>query len=341
MNFRLSSESINILDFIREGVDSLSSKLSKEIKDYDKIIEDTSIVILKTFLNKSEVTEADLSGENKPLYIFSKFLCKSCVLAYFQKLDSDKDLPTLKDKCYESKKKSIRDRITKENSDNNGKCTLSNDELEQKVSDEISSLEESGSVGKTDFMFGFDGLSRLINGCVETLKCQVIENSSVKADMESNLLAQIREGVSPEDYLTKGYADKDIYLISLLGEKSSKNYSEFVKNVIKVQSNAYKLLLETATDEIMGIYKYLYQDSFGLSPYGVGGSFSSSPIRVIDNNYRYSTIPDARLTFNKVIQALKSKYEVNECQDRQFNVEAIISDGATALPRYYPKKWLE
>ena len=341
MNFRLSSESINILDFIREGVDSLSSKLSKEIKDYDKIIEDTSIVILKTFLDKSEVTETDLSGENKPLYIFSKFLCKSCVLAYFQKLDSDKDLPTLKDKCYESKKKSIRDRITKENSDDKGKCTLSNEELEKKVSAEISSLEESGSVGKTDFMFGFDGLSRLINGCVETLKCQVIENSSVKADMESNLLAQIREGVSPEDYLTKGYADKDIYLISLLGEKSSKNYSEFVENVIKVQSNAYKLLLETATDEIMGIYKYLYQDSFGLRPYVGVGSFSSSPIRVIDNNYRYSTIPDARLTFNKVIQALKSKYEVNECQDRQFNVEDIISDGATALPRYYPKKCLE
>lgn len=87
MNFNITSQGAEILNGIMSGIDSLVKSLSNEYPSVSTKINELTDILVDTFDG----------GSDTNLKVFSSFLAKSCALAYFQKLDNDKNLSKLKE----------------------------------------------------------------------------------------------------------------------------------------------------------------------------------------------------------------------------------------------------
>lgn len=199
----------------------------------------------------------------------------------------------------------------------------------------IAKLKEQDGV---ELEFAFDGFGNMVSYAVEMYEDS--ETSSIKTTdcIQSCLLSMLRE-VSLSDYISGGYADKDIRLIAVLGNKSKSELNEFITKYIR-DDDTFNSCYSDSLAQVLAIYKYLFQDSFGLRPYIGVVSFSSPYIRIINDSMRLDTLPNARVSFDAIRSTLASDYDVHESLDRQFDIKAVIksSDGK---PFYYPVKMLE
>ena len=187
-------------------------------------------------------------------------------------------------------------------------------------------------------MFGFEGLFDVVAIAVGFISDIKVPTKKVEGCAMSNMLSSMRK-IGVEEYLTGGYADMDIELVALLSNRSESELNEFITEYIKTD-DTFNSCYKDSLNQVMTVYKYLFQDSFGLRPYVEVVSFSDPYIRVIDDTIRLNTLLTARISFDAVSSVLKKNFEVREEMDRQFDVKAIISS-SDSKPLYYPVKILE
>lgn len=251
---------------------------------------------------------------------YSKFLAQACILAYLGLLDNDKNW----------------DKVKKEKHDN-----LVNAILKEKGKDYDLTDEDNANIAneiEQDFNFGYSGLSMLVQSCVECLENSESNANTVKEKVESNLLSNERS-ITYQEYLSGGFIDKDVALIAEMGNKDKRELVDVIVTAIKEESQ-YNTYIDAVKSGISAVYKYLFQDSFGLRPYEGVVTFAKPYTETINYFDRSETIKGAKATFNPIVKKLKSFYDVIESKSRQFDIDAILSNKGEK-PMYFPLKILE
>lgn len=200
----------------------------------------------------------------------------------------------------------------------------------------VQRLKENEGV---EFEFGFRNFGSMISSVIELSEGLEKSTNQTVGCMQSCLLSSLRD-ISLEDYINGDYAGKDIRLVAVLGNKSKSELNEFVMNFIKKDDTVHSFYVDSL-EQVLTIYKYLFQDSFGLKPYeGVVSFKDPNHLLLINDRMKLDTKPSARATFDSVRSSLENDYDVNEVLDRQFDVKKIIT-GDSSKPYYYPVKILE
>ena len=154
---------------------------------------------------------------------------------------------------------------------------------------DIDKLRESGL--NIDFKFGYTGLVDKVLDCVEVLSGSESSESHVNGCVETGLLASVRE-IEPNEYKTSGKMSDDIIFVAELGNKTREDLNLSIKDFIK-RNEIYNKYYEDTVDEVLAIYKYFLQDSFGLRPYEGVLSFNSPYFMLINNENTVGTQKDA------------------------------------------------
>ena len=276
---------------------------------YDDVKEGISILLQKArgiygnvdlAINKlREVFQLEFSKEDSVVTNIAGLLSQISVLAYLQEFSNDKNFDKLRDYYAENPDKTF------------------------------------ASI-KLDFKFGFADLLDLIQCGVEMLESNEVGKTTVEGRLTANLLSNIRD-VTSEEYLTGGYIEKDLALLVLLNESPDEDYNKDILDFIK-SNDDLNTIYSTARDSILGVYRYAFQDGFGLRPYVGVVSFSGNSIMTIGDDYHLSTLPSANSVFKKVASELSEEYPVEQSESRQFDFDAIVN---SSKPVYFPKKILE
>lgn len=257
-----------------------------------------------------DVVETDFVVEsNTTVSNIAMLLSQISILAYLQGFNNDKNFDRLKSSFI----------IEEEDEDGNTKKSIK----------KFANIE-------LDFKFGYQGLIELIQCGVEMLESNEVGQDTVEGKMTANLLSNIRD-ISAEEYITGGYIEKDLALITLLNENPEEDYNQDIIEFIH-SNHDLNTIYSTARDSILGVYKYAFQDSFGLRPYVGVLSFSANSIYTIGDDYHLSTISNAKSVFKKVSSELLDEYQVEQSESRQFDFDTIVT---SSKPVYFPKKILE
>lgn len=328
-NYSIKKETLQLVADLLPGIDTLMTKAAKE---YVQLRPDTKINVIENlaqsiFASWTLDATSDSEKQDAKLFQMAKFMSKSCILAYLGMFDNDKNLDKLKsDK---------EDELVKE--------LLSNKKTEQSDSDETSTLtDEEKLEAKTKanmaFEFGYSDLMDLLQCAIESVECNENAKSLVEGKVESNLLSNIRQ-IDFKEYLKNGYLDKDVKLIALMGNKPK---IELVKEILEMikASDTYNAYISEMLMNVLSIYKYFFQDSFGLRPYaGVLSYVKPYSLRIDDKNY-LGQIEGAQANFDNIANFLKKQLNVEEQKDRQFNIDKIIASKSD-VPLYFPNKIVE
>lgn len=328
VQYRLSKKGIELLNDIKGGVNDIYNRAKNDkllAKKLDKTYEglETSIRLLFGCVGKDD--------SDKLLDGFISIFSKSVLLAYLQKFDNDRDLNTLKSQ-YTISDEEAREKYI---ADLKGKgVEVTKEVLEGEIPEQYKEVTID-----TDFRFGFQGLAEIVTASVEILRSKVVDEQVVSDSLASNLLTVVRDDITPEQYLTGGYMEKDIQLIALFGDAPVQNMSKEILTFIENDNNYYSIYT-SALNSILGVYKYLLQDSFGLRPYIGVLSFRSSCCKVITKSYRLGRQLGSETVFKDIANKLSSVYKVNEMTSRQFNVKQIVNSNSD-VPMYFANKLLE
>lgn len=203
-----------------------------------------------------------------------------------------------------------------------------------KLENDVDYNELTSNNHDIDFKFGYSGLSEEIMAALETVMPE--DEDSVRCRIEAGVLSHIR-GISIEEY-NADYARQDRKLIELLSTKTFTEFNEDVVNYIKTDDTYCKYYKDTV-DGILGVYRYTFQDSFGLSPYR-GVVCSSVPYALTIKNDGIHAINDAETTFNTIYDKLKNILGYDVKSSRQFNIKDLLSSSNRQV-KYFPRKILE
>lgn len=197
----------------------------------------------------------------------------------------------------------------------------------------INKLQNEGVT--IDGSFGFDGLLDILRSTVEVLENKQVDKISVEGGVSSMLLSSFRN-ISIDNYIEqKKYID-DLYLISFIYQPKQKELFNRILEFIENDTN-YNTYFQSSVESILGVYRYLFQDSFGLNPYdgilSITGYRDLYQINDTNNKLKKSTTLDmiTKNCFTKV-------YDVEVSNKRQFDIKEIISSDKTY---YYPSKMIE
>lgn len=325
---QLSKEGYTLLSDISSGINIMFEELLKEKGEK----------MNACLMQLKELIDEDFgSGGNKNRHVYTAFLAESCLLAYYQKFDNDKNLERITGKYTSGwDEDDYEEDDYEEDEEYTADDFLGSDDLKED-SEETAKKASSGSGIELDGLFGYSGLYDNVLAAVEVLEETAYEDDEVAGCVTSNLLSGIRD-VTPSEYLTGGYCNKDIELIMLLDEPEPTNVTEEVIEFIKTDHN-YNSIINSTITNILSIYKYLLQDSFGLHPYEGVVMFSRPYAISIQESRTLGSIKDAGTVFETVSSVLRGVYNVNEKSDRQFNIQEIIRGNNTAM--YYPHKLIE
>lgn len=260
--------------------------------------------------NLTEVVETEFGVEySQVVSNIAGLLSQISMLAYLQEFNNDKNFDRLKNSFITTTEK--EDGTTKTN------------------------IKKFANI-ELDFKFGFSGLVELIQCGVEMLESNEVGHETVEGKLTANLLSNIRD-ISAEEYISQGYIEKDLALITLLNENPEEDYNQDIINFIHTNHDL-NTIYSTARDSILGVYKYAFQDSFGLRPYVGVVSFNGNSLFTIGDDFHLSTIPKANSVFKKVASELTDEYQVEQSDLRQFDFNTIVN---SSKPVYFPKKILE
>lgn len=312
MDYKFSSKSRSLLNEIIGGINKLLAQTEAEYGSMSEYIEQLKSLICAEF---GEYTD-------KTLEIYASFIAKVSLLAYFQKFDNDKRLY----RGYNKKAEEFSE------ADFFGDLG----EEESKAEENLRKAESKFDYD-IDYKFGFDILFEYIESVIELVRNRETSKDLVEQTVTANLLANIRD-VSVEEYLTGGYIDKDIQLVALLGEEEPVNTFEKVMDFIKTDNN-YKSTYTMTVDCILGTYKYLLQDGFGLRPYIGVLSLSDGKCHVITESNRLGVLSGSETAFQTVAYKLSNYYKVAERSDRQYDIKGIVNGDNSV--KYFPNKLLE
>lgn len=339
------STGVRCTDLINQFSTSLKDMLNSAKQKYKGV--DKAVTSLSDLL-KLEFQAKNNTFTSRYLDFFSMV----SVLAFLQCFDNDKDLGELKT----SNDKLMKNAIAQATEEYNNKhkdddvsaddiLNIGNEDTEgnddSRKNTEINARAKEIFDSKTKFdvvdcMFGFEGLIELLRVPVEGIKNRETNDKIIIDSFESNLLASIR-GISIEEYCSGDYCLRDILLVAWINEVPSEPIETDIETFLK-SDNYYGSILDTTVMCIMGTYKYLFQDGFGLKPYEGVLSFDSPFLSKIGESHQVITNKDARLTFRGIANVLKKYYNVVESKSRQFDIEQVINSSA---PIYFPYKMLE
>lgn len=334
-NYNISKETVQLVADLIPGIDSLMTKAARE---YVQLRPDAKINVIDN-LAQSILTSWTLGVETEKndviLSQITKFMAKSCVLAYLGMFDNDKNLDKLKE---DKKNKLVSDLLaSKQDKKEKNEETNNIDNAENPTLTEEENLEAETKANMA-FEFGYSDLMDLLQCAIESVECNENFKSLVEGKVESNLLSNIRQ-VSLKEYLEKGYINNDVKLIALMGNKPKAELVEEILEMIKT-SDTYNAYISEMLMNVLSVYKYFFQDSFGLRPYaGVLSYEKPYSLRIDDKNFR-SPIEGAQANFDNIANFLKKQLNVEEQKDRQFNIDKIIASKSD-VPLYFPNKIVE
>lgn len=298
-NVKVSDNFRILYNDVKEGISILLQSVRSSYPNVN-----TSITKVK------ELLEGVFDAENDNLVSsIAGVLSQISIIAYLQEFDNDKNFDKL------------RDTYIKE-------TVLEDGEVKKEV--------KKFANTELDFKFGFTELLELIQVGVELMESNEVGESIVEGKLTANLLSNIRD-ISAEEYLSGGYIEKDLALVTLLNENPEENFNLDIFDFIN-SNHDLKTLYSSAKDSILGVYKYTFQDSFGLRPYVGVLSFQGKSIYTIGADYHLSTIPKAHDVFKKIASQLSDEYLIEQSDSRQFDFDTIINSNK---PVYFPKKILE
>ena len=298
-NVKVSDNFRILYNDVKEGISILLQSVRSSYPNVN-----TSITKVK------ELLEGVFDKENDNLVSsIAGVLSQISIIAYLQEFDNDKNFDKL------------RDTYIKE-------TVLEDGEVKKEV--------KKFANTELDFKFGFTELLELIQVGVELMESNEVGESIVEGKLTANLLSNIRD-ISAEEYLSGGYIEKDLALVTLLNESPEENFNLDIFDFIN-SNHDLKTLYSSAKDSILGVYKYTFQDSFGLRPYVGVLSFQGKSIYTIGADYHLSTIPKAHDVFKKIASQLSDEYPIEQSDSRQFDFDTIINSNK---PVYFPKKILE
>ena len=192
-------------------------------------------------------------------------------------------------------------------------------------------------------LFGFRELADVLRAYFEETSNPNDSVDAVMHRVENNLIAKLRSDVGIEDYISKNLIEEDKKLLSLLEHKQTESSDErSIRQIIK-DNHVCNTLISQISETIDIIYRYVFQDGYGLSPYEgvvVLNTKKQYSMKVIHDGdtYGFGAIENAASVFGSISKVLSSKLGVSVSFDRQFDVEAIVK---SEKPIYYPKKIIE
>lgn len=332
IKYRLSKQGTDLLNDIKGGVNDIYNK-AKNDKRLTKKLDKTYTGLESSIKLLFGCTSSD--DNDKLLDGFISVFSKAVLLAYLQKFDNDRDLETLKSQ-YSYTDSEVKDRYFNDLKEQG--IEITQEILDGGIPDDKKSEYEGAKID-TDFRFGFQGLAEVVTASVEILRSKVVNEKDVSDSLASNLLTVVRDDVTPEEYLTGGYMEKDIQLIALFGDPPLQNMYQEILNFIENDNNYYSIYT-SALNSILGVYKYLLQDSFGLRPYVGVLSFRNLCCKVITKSYRLGRQQGSETVFKDMTSKLSRIYRVNEMTSRQFSVKQIVNS-SSEVPMYFANKLLE
>ena len=333
-NYNIKEETVQLVADLIPGIDSL---MTKAARDYVQLRPDAKVNVIENlaqsiFASWTLGANSETAKQDAVLFLMAKFMAKSCILAYLGMFDNDKNLDKLKE---DKRDKLVSELLASKKSEQEP-----NEETDSEEKPTLTDEENKELTKKADmaFEFGYSDLMDLLQCAIESVECNENAKSLVEGKVESNLLSNIRQ-VDFKEYLEKGYFDNDVRLIALMGNKPK---AELVKEILEMikTSDTYNAYISEVLMNILSVYKYFFQDSFGLRPYaGVLSYAKPYSLRITEDNHRGS-IEGAQANFDNIANFLKKQLNVEEQKDRQFNIDKIIASNSD-VPLYFPNKIVE
>ena len=299
MSVTISDNFRTLYNDVKEGIGILLQSIRNKYPNVDNSVSKLKELLDGVFDAENGSTESNIAG----------VLAQISIIAYLQEFDNDKNFDKLKSSY-------IKDIVSDDGTSTKEVKKFANIEL--------------------DFKFGFKELLELVQVGIELMESNEVGESLVEGKLTANLLSNIRD-ISAEEYLSNGYIEKDLALVTLLNEPPEEDYNFDILDFI-TSNHDLKTIYNSAKDSILGVYKYTFQDSFGLRPYVGVLSFRGDNIFVVGDDFHLSTIPNAKDVFKKVASQLSDEYPVEQSDLRQFDFDTIVDSNK---PVYFPKKILE
>lgn len=199
------------------------------------------------------------------------------------------------------------------------------------------------NIERVDFQFGWSDIQTYVGSACANLTMSGASDAETESRLTSSLLSGVRN-VTPDEYVQNRLYEKDIYMVYLLGLAPVKNYVEEVKAFLHSET-AYNSVINNTVINILGVYKYLYQDSFGLRPYNGLLARADKFSFTIDDKNRLSFNKAEMTLFATISQILFDKNmryndkKIEVCLDRQFDIRKMVYNSSKLY--YYPVKALE
>ena len=211
--------------------------------------------------------------------------------------------------------------------------------------------------------FGYNGLNDTVRAVLDVMKDEHSSDSSSSC-MESGLLSYIRSGnggredCPATEYIARGHAIHDISLIEFLLTDTTKVIDANDLAKFKRACKAVYDMTKNTENLVLKVYKYLFQNTFGLHPYFGVLSMTDNPdselsAYTVDRERKQIAVGNMdsdefgiysnRVFENSAAVKLRNEFKAKGCEflvsdARQFDVDYVLKVGK---PVYFPKKILE
>lgn len=199
--------------------------------------------------------------------------------------------------------------------------------------------------------FGCREWVRVMTHSLNVLLNETLSETDVEQKLSVGLLCKVSNYTIDEYIQNKQDVADFEHIEKLLVPNSDSNKNQDIIQFI-YDNPVYNGLLVNSVNAVLGVYNYLFQDSFGLRPYaGVLSMDKEHPFMTINkngiiresldmlNNEQTATIfKNFVNSFNNLNSNTKDGLGIKTQADRQFDVKQMLKSSS---PLYYPAKILE
>lgn len=332
---KLSEEALSVRNELYDGMKARLSecgtKLPKLQEAYNALYGNIAKVLFPELMQKDVAMTAELKSDKKT----AEFLTMVLILAYTGYIPNDSNILNMGEENAAQLEELKQQQASYE----------AEIEAQKAASKPYDTIEKKLKMVKTDihnrervdFRFGWEDVQIYVGSVMSMLVASGASDQEAETRLTSSLLSGIRE-ISASEYCEHNYVEKDIFMVFLLATPPVTELNKFIMGYIASETEYGGKIPENVRD-ILSVYKYVYQDSFGLRPYEGVLTTESPFVKNINEFDKLSTIKGATATFSKLSSVLFKHFNITESSKRQFDVHELVYNNGKIV--YYPAKCLE
>lgn len=208
---------------------------------------------------------------------------------------------------------------------------------------------ENNADGKIPLEFGFNNMCKALSAVLESEGMDAGTEAMDRARATSNLLSNLRDNTSADEYISQKLYEKDIKVIEFLLKTPDESYNTDTWNLLENAIVLVKNHIDNNINEIKKVYMAAFSQTFGLKRFwGVLGNDEMMHALNVTNGsiiepYSANGInPKSSVKYDHYFadayNTVEGQLGIITSNSRQFDIKQILESDK---PVYFPRKMLE